>query len=48
MGLGLRTIKTEMKGTGGGRWERRASAKVRSAKARRREDRAACRVKTGT
>jgi hypothetical protein len=35
MGLGLRKIKQEMTGTGGGRHETRASAKKRSKKARR-------------
>lgn len=38
MGLGLRKIKTEMTGTGGGRWMKRADAKVRAKKARRRID----------
>lgn len=35
------TVKTEMKGTGGGRWTTRADAKKTSRKARRRDDRAA-------
>ncbi len=38
MGLALKQIKTEMKGTGGGRWEKRASAKSRANKARRKQD----------
>lgn len=37
-------IKTEMKGTGGGRWTTRADAKERSRKVRRRKDRAEVRV----
>jgi len=36
-------IKTEMKGTGGGRWGRRAVAKKVSKKARRSNDKRACR-----
>lgn len=35
MGLGTRKIKTEMTGTGGGRWMRRAEAKAIANKARR-------------
>jgi hypothetical protein len=35
--------KTEMKGTGGGRWTTRSDAKRTSRKARRRDDRAAAR-----
>lgn len=37
MGLGIRKIKIEMTGTGGGRWEPRAVAKKRARKARRAE-----------
>jgi len=33
-------IKTEMRGTGGGRWTTRAVAKKQSKKVRRRKDRA--------
>lgn len=35
MGWGLKTCKTEMTGTGGGRWAKRAFAKKRAKKARR-------------
>lgn len=35
MSYGHRKVKTEMKGTGGGRWEGREIAKKRSNKARR-------------
>lgn len=44
MALGINTIKTEMKGTGGGRWCRRAEAKKASKKARRAADKKAARV----
>lgn len=43
MGLGIRKIKTEMTGTGGGRWEPRAVAKNRARKARRAEGKRAAR-----
>ncbi len=35
MGLGSKKIKTEMTGKGGGRWIRRATAKLASRKGRR-------------
>ena len=35
-------VKTEMKGTGGGRWTTRANAKKASKKARRAESKKAC------
>lgn len=38
MGAGLKKIKVEMKGTGGGRWDLRAVAKARSKRARRQID----------
>ena len=41
MALGINTIKTEMKGTGGGRWDTRANAKKASKKARRHADKKA-------
>lgn len=39
MSMALKRVKTEMKGTGGGRWTTRADAKRSSRKARREADR---------
>lgn len=47
MGYGHRKVKTEMKGTGGGRWEGREIAKTRSKKARRATDKKATKGKGG-
>jgi hypothetical protein len=43
MALGIKTIKTEMNGTGGGRWQTRESAKKASKKSRRASDKKAAR-----
>ena len=37
--MALSKVKTEMRGTGGGRWTTRADAKASARKRRRREDR---------
>jgi len=44
--MALAKVKTEMKGTGGGRWTTRADAKKSSAKRRRRADKALSREGT--
>lgn len=41
--MALESVKTEMKGTGGGRWTTRARAKASSKKARRTNDKKAVR-----
>lgn len=41
MALGIKKIKTEMTGTGGGRWMKRAEAKKVSKRARRELDKRA-------
>lgn len=41
--MALPKIKTEMKGTGGGRWDTRANAKKAANKARRAADKKAAR-----
>lgn len=43
--VALEKVKTEMKGTGGGRWMTRAEAKKASKRARREADKAAVRAK---
>jgi hypothetical protein len=43
--MALKKLKTEMKGTGGGRWTTRAEAKTSSKKVRRQADKHAVKEK---